>query len=95
MAEPRPYKTRIRDRGQLTIPKEIREKGAIDAGEAVTIIPVGEAILVSPQKLGLEEARREFLKLMKRSGVTAEELLRGLKEERGKLYEETYGTKDD
>lgn len=94
MKESRTYRTRVRDRGQLTIPKEIREKGSLDEGEAVTIIPVGEAILVSPQKLGLEEARREIRKLMKKSGVTAEELLEGLKEERGKLYEETYGTKD-
>jgi AbrB family looped-hinge helix DNA binding protein len=91
----KPYRSQIRERGQLTIPKEIREKGALFEGESVTIFPIGEAILVSPQKIGLEEARREFLKLMKRSGVTAEELLRGLKEERDKLYEETYGTKDD
>jgi len=91
MDSARPYRSQVRDRGQLTIPKEIREKGALYDGEAVTIIPVGDAILVSPQKL--EEARREILKLMRRSGVTAEELLEGLKAERAKLYEETYGEK--
>ena len=94
MDSAKPYRSQIRERGQLTIPKGIREKGALYDGEAVTIIPVGDAILVSPQKLGLEEARREIRKLMRRSGVTAEELLEGLKEERAKLYEETYGTKD-
>jgi len=93
MDSARPYRSQVRDRGQLTIPKEIREKGALYDGEAVTIIPVGDTILVSPQKLGLEEARREILKLMRRSGVTAEELLEGLKAERAKLYEETYGEK--
>ena len=94
MAEPRAYRSQVRDRGQLTIPKEIREKGALYDGEAVTIIPIGDAILVSPQKLGLEDARREIRKLMKRSGVTAEELLEGLKGTRTELFEETYGTKD-
>lgn len=89
----RPYRTRVRNRGQLTIPKEIRENGALADGEAVTIIPVGEAILVSARKLGLDEARREIRKLMKRSGVTAEELLEGLDQERDPLYEETYGNK--
>ena len=93
MTEARSYRTRVRGRGQLTIPKGIREEGSLYDGEAVTIIPVGEAILVSPQKLGIEEARREIHKLLKRSGVTAEQLLEGLREERAKLYEETYGPK--
>jgi AbrB family looped-hinge helix DNA binding protein len=90
----KPYRSRIRERGQLTIPKEVREKGALYDGEAVSIIPIGDSILVTPKKLGLEEARREIRKLMKRAGVTAEELLHGLKDDRTKLYEETYGTKD-
>ncbi len=90
----RTYRSHIRERGQLTIPKEIRERGSLSDGETVTIIPVGDAILVSPQKLGLEEARREIRKLMKRTGVTAEELLEGLREARAKLHEETYGAKD-
>jgi AbrB family looped-hinge helix DNA binding protein len=94
MENAKPLRSQIRERGQLTIPKEIRDKGALYDGEAVTIIPVGDSILVTPKKLGLDEARREIRKLMKRSGVTAEELLEGLKEERAKLYEETYGTKD-
>jgi hypothetical protein len=60
----------------------------------VTIIPVGDSILVTPKKLGLDEARREIRKLMKRAGVSLDDLLDGLKEERAKLYEETYGPKD-
>ncbi|HSA94890.1 MAG TPA: hypothetical protein VLJ16_02480, partial [Acidobacteriota bacterium] len=65
----------------------------LDDGEAVTIIPVGEAILVTPKKLGLDEARREIRKLMKKYGVTAADLLEGLEEERADLFEEAYGTK--
>ena len=94
MENAKPYRSRIRGRGQLTIPKEVRERGALYDGEAVTIIPVGDSILVTPKKLGLEEARREIRQLMKRSGVTAEALLAGLEEERAELFEETYGTKD-
>lgn len=90
----KPYRSHIRERGQLTIPKEVREKGALHDGEAVTIIPIGDSILVTPHKLGLEEARREIRKLMKRAGVTAEELIGGLEEERAKVFEETYGTKE-
>jgi AbrB family looped-hinge helix DNA binding protein len=91
MGESRPYKSHIRERGQLTIPKEVREKGALYDGEAVTIIPIGDALLVTPKKLGLEEARREIRKIMKDSGVTLEDLHSGLQDERAKLSEETYG----
>lgn len=87
----KPYKSQIRGRGQLTIPKKVREKGALYDGEAVSIIPIGDSILVTPQKLDLDEARREIRKLMKDSGVTLEELLEGLEEERKTLFEETYG----
>jgi len=87
----KPYRSHIRERGQLTIPKEVRERGALYDGEAVTIIPVGESILVTAKKLGLEEARREIRKIMKDAGVSLEDLLEGLGEERTKLAEETYG----
>ncbi len=91
MGDSRPYKSHIRERGQLTIPKVVREKGALYDGEAVTIIPVGDSILVTPKRLGLDEARREIRRIMKASGVTMEELIEGLEEERKRLYQETYG----
>jgi AbrB family looped-hinge helix DNA binding protein len=91
MEDAKSYRSHIRERGQLTIPKEVREKGALYDGEAVTIIPLGDSILVTPKKLGLEEARREIRKIMKDSGVTLEDLLSGLRDERAKLSEETYG----
>lgn len=91
MENAKPYRSHIRERGQLTIPKEVREEGALCDGEAVTIIPVGDSILVTPKKMGLEEARREIRKIMKNAGVSLEDLLEGLEEERTKLAEETYG----
>jgi len=94
MDNTKPYKSQIRERGQLTIPKKVREKGALYDGESVSIIPVGNSILVTPQKLGLEEARREIRKIMKDSGVTLEDLLEGLEQERKRLSEETYGEKE-
>jgi len=50
--------------------------------------------LVTPKKLGLEEARREIRKIMKDAGVTIEDLLEGSEEERTRLFGETYGEKE-
>lgn len=94
MDDAKPYKSEIRSRGQLTIPKRVREKGALYDGEAVSIIPVGDSILVTPRKLELDEARRELRKIMKECGVTLDELAAGLAEERAGLFEETYGDKE-
>jgi AbrB family looped-hinge helix DNA binding protein len=93
MESVKPYKAEIKARGQLTIPKRVREEGNLYEGETVSIIPVGDSILVTPKRLELDEARREIRKIMKASGVTLEALLEGLDTERGDLFEETYGDK--
>ncbi len=93
MEKDKPYKADIKARGQLTIPKKVREEGSLYEGETVIIIPIGDSILVTPKRLELDEARREFRKIMKASGATLEELISGLEDERGPLFEETYGKK--
>jgi AbrB family looped-hinge helix DNA binding protein len=81
----------IKARGQLTIPKKIREMSHLEEGQVVSIIPVGEGFIVTPKRLELDEARREVRMLLKAANVTVEELLGSLPEEREGLYQETYG----
>jgi AbrB family looped-hinge helix DNA binding protein len=83
----------IKSRGQLTIPKKIREISHLEEGQVVTIIPVGDSLIITPKRLELDEARRQIRKLLKASGLSLDKLLAGLKEERETLYEETYGKK--
>ncbi len=83
----------IKSRGQLTIPKKIRDISHLEEGQVVSIIPVGDSVIITPKRLELDEARRQIRKIVKAAGVSAEELLTGLKEEREKLYKETYGKK--
>lgn len=59
----------------------------------VSILPVGDSILVTPKRLELDEARRQFKKILKDSGLSVDELLNGLEEEREKVYREKYGKK--
>lgn len=83
----------IKSRGQLTIPKKIRESSHLEEGQVVSIIPVGDSVIVTPKRLDLDEARRQLKKIMKASGLSEKELLKGLREERELLYKETYGKK--
>jgi AbrB family looped-hinge helix DNA binding protein len=90
----KPLTTEIKSRGQLTIPKKIRVMGHLEEGQVVSIIPIGDSVIITPKRLALDEARREIRRLLKASGLTEKELLKGLQEEREKLYQETYGKKD-
>lgn len=83
----------IKARGQLTIPKKIRETSHIEEGDVVSILPVGDSLIVTPKRLELDEARRQLKKLLKASTLTIEELIEGLREERDDLFKETYGAK--
>jgi AbrB family looped-hinge helix DNA binding protein len=81
----------IKARGQLTIPKRIRQTSALEEGQVVSIIPVGDSLIITPKRLELEEARRQIRKIVKASGSSLEDLLSGLKEEREALLRESYG----
>jgi len=93
MTESKPYRSEIRSRGQMTIPIGIRESGGLYEGQTVTIIPLGDSLLVTPKLLGLDEARREIRRIIRASGVSLDSLLKGLGESRELLYRETYGGK--
>jgi len=56
-------------------------------GQIVSIIPVGDSVIITPRRLELDEARREIRKLLKASCLSEEDLLKGLQEEREKLYQ--------
>ena len=83
----------IKSRGQLTIPKKIRDISHLEEGQVVSIIPVGDSVIITPKRLELDEARRQIRRIIKASGLSEKELLTGIKEEREKLYKETYGKK--
>ena len=87
------FETEIRERGQLTIPKKIREMSHMEEGQVVSIIPVGDAIIISPKRLQLGEARNQIKKILKATGLSPDEVLSGLDEERAALFGELYGKK--
>jgi bifunctional DNA-binding transcriptional regulator/antitoxin component of YhaV-PrlF toxin-antitoxin module len=89
----RTFTAEIKSRDQLTIPKKIRVMSRLEEGQVVSIIPVGDSVIITPKKLGLDEARREIKKIIKAAGLSPEDLLAGLKGEREKLYQGSFGKK--
>ena len=95
MPEPKPYAAEIKSRGQLTIPKKIREAGYMEEGQNVTIIPIGDSLIVTPKTLKLEDARRELRRILKSSGLSLKDLLAGLDGARSRTYGDIYAAKKD
>ena len=68
----------VRERGQVTLPKALRDALDLDTGDTVKAVQIGDAIVLMPQRLELDALRREVQRLMKKNKVTADDLLTGL-----------------
>lgn len=68
----------VRERGQVTLPKSLRDALDIEAGDVVNAVQIGDAIVLTPKRMDLDALRREIQRLMKKQKVTADDLLRDL-----------------
>jgi AbrB family looped-hinge helix DNA binding protein len=68
----------VRDRGQVTLPKALRDALQLEEGDAVRAVQIGDSIVLTPQRMELDALRREIRRLMKKHNVTADDLLRDL-----------------
>ena len=68
----------LRERGQLTLPKSLRDALHLETGDALRAVKIANSIVLTPQRMDLDALRKEMRKLMKQHGVSADELLRGL-----------------
>jgi AbrB family looped-hinge helix DNA binding protein len=87
----KPRKVRVRQRGQITIPRELRNALGIAEDSILTAVQVGEGILLTGKPLLGQEVAAQFQKAMKQKGITLEQLLKGLEEQRKVLVREKYG----
>ncbi len=91
IAKEKPFYTEVRERGQITIPKKLRDQYALSEGIQLAVIPMGKAMLLTPRPLPLYEARRKLMAIMSDSGISLKELLKGIDEERYKTVKKHYG----
>jgi len=68
----------LRERGQVTLPKALREALHLETGDALRAVMIANAIVLTPLRMDLEGLRKQIRKVMKQHGVSAEDLLRDL-----------------
>jgi len=86
---PRPARVRIR--GQVTIPRDIREDMNLDEEATVNIFRVGKALLMAPKQLRRSSLAKKVEREMKRQGLSLEDLLADLRAQRKRYLEEAGG----
>lgn len=74
----------IRKRGVLTLPKVLREKYRLDEGDPVTLIDLGEGILISPKLTIVPKLVAELEYMMEKEGLSLKDLLQGVAEDRSR-----------
>lgn len=84
------YTVRLRERGQLTIPQNIRENLTIQEGDMLTLIQVDGLVLLTPKQPLIPQLSAQFSALMDERGVTLADLLEGLEIERKLVWRERH-----
>jgi len=86
---------RVKEKGQVTIPKEIRKKLDLKKGDLVTFLETEAGIVIEPAEVVVSAALDEIGKALKEEGLTLQELIDRGRKIRGDLAEEEYGISDD
>ena len=81
---------RIRSRGQMTIPQDLREALNLDEETGLNVFRVGRVLLMTPKRLQRAALASEVEREMKREGLSLVELLKDLKNQRKRYLAETY-----
>ncbi|MBI3312379.1 MAG: AbrB/MazE/SpoVT family DNA-binding domain-containing protein [Candidatus Omnitrophica bacterium] len=85
---PKPVK--LWGRGQLTIPKEVRQALKLGEEDRLSVFVVGRCVVLTPKRLVGPALAKDVEKAMKAKGLSLDELLRDLKTERRRYNRERY-----
>jgi bifunctional DNA-binding transcriptional regulator/antitoxin component of YhaV-PrlF toxin-antitoxin module len=81
----------VRKRGVLTLPSNLREKYAIREGDTFRLVDVDGIFVLTPMVPMVPELAREIERIRQEAGVSMQELLQGLRQERNRYSQENYG----
>lgn len=80
----------VRQRGTLTLPTEIRKRYNIQTGDTFHLVDVDGVLVLSPLAPLVPELAREIERARVEAGLTVEEMLVALREQREKYVAEKY-----
>jgi len=82
---------RVQEKGQVTIPLEIRRKLKLKKGDLVAFVETEQGVLLQPAEVVVSALLDEMSKVLQQKGVTLDELIERGRKLRGQIIEEEYG----
>lgn len=83
--------THVWSKGQVTIPVEFRKRLHLEDNTPLSIVVLGEALVMVPFRTEGGQLAKKFEKEMKKRNMSFDDLLSDLKEIRKKTNKEKYG----
>ncbi|MEW5717687.1 MAG: AbrB/MazE/SpoVT family DNA-binding domain-containing protein [Chloroflexota bacterium] len=80
----------IQQSGTLTLPAEIQSKYGIKQGDTFRLVDLDGILVLTPIAPMLPELAREIERARLEAGLTVEEMLKGLREQRERYNQEKY-----
>jgi len=85
---------RVQEKGQVTIPLEIRRKLNLKQGDMVIFVETENGVMIKPAEVIVSEALDEIGIVLKAKGISLEELIERGRDIRSEIVEEEYGITD-
>ena len=86
---------RVQEKGQVTIPSEIRRKLKLKKGDLVVFVETEAGVVIKPAEILVSGALEEIGRALEAKGIDLEELLERGRERRSELIEKEYGLKEE
>jgi len=81
----------VRQRGTLTLPVQLRERYKIKPGDTFRLVDLDGIFVLTPMVPMVPELAREIEQARIEAGLTVDEMLKGLREQRERYVAEKYG----
>lgn len=81
----------VRGRGQLTIPASIRKELNLGEETVLSIVRVGDVLILTPRRLIGDAVAKRAARAMKKAGLRLQDLLADLDRQRERYNRERYG----
>jgi AbrB family looped-hinge helix DNA binding protein len=82
---------RMQEKGQVTVPTEIRNKLGLKRGDLVAVMETPEGVFITPQQVVAAKAFDRIGDILKEQGLSVDELIASGREIRTDLFQGTYG----
>lgn len=93
MADKKVIDVMLRQKRQITLPREVCEQLGIAPGDMLELALDGSALVAKPKKVAALNALKEIQKAFKRSGITEEELQETGRRVRQEIVKERYAAR--